>query len=756
MDQMKKAETLSRRSFLKGTAIGVLGLGMAGTGLIGCTPSNSGVNNGGDTGGGQTAADDPIVIRQSAAKLNPQDYDYRSRDKELTKLFSEWKFGNLTLSNRIVKSAAGSDTASNRTEMVEYYKSFATGGVVMEYIEDCCDLYAHFPNSKRKRPETVPLKEVADAVHAAGGKVGYQLSSMGYLFSGTNTASLSQFECAIAGDLTLEELHNFQQDHVDAAKFLQSQGIDAIEINAAGNNLGQSFLSRMRNFRTDEYGPQSFANRARFICEIIKGIKDSCGKDFPVQVLMNGIEENDKDIGQSTKFTTVEENKELAKELQAAGADSLHLRLGPTYMHVAEFASDLYFTGYGIEGTTAYGSQFDFSRHWANKLVANHSGCGLMINVASEIKSAVTIPVGCVTYMDPAHAPDLMEQALEDGKIDFMLINRPITVDPDYVNKIKDKRFDEVAPCTRCMHCHFDYGRDGKVYEHCRVNACTQRAYRAAMPEGFDPLPAQGDKKIMVVGAGPAGMEAARIAAQRGYSVTLYEKQGAVGGLLSFANMVKGPHENLEDLRKYLELQQSLSNVTVVTGQEVDADFVKQQNPDAVIIAVGGKADSLGLQGSDSTKIVDVIDFLTAEIGENVCVCGVNVRAFDTAQYLVANGKHVTMVFPDEASALAKGQSSWVKSYSIPMLYSRGTRVFPKAKISAIGNGSITVKGETGVDITVDCDTVINALDLLPNTDLQAALAGIAGLQVISVGDCKDPWNIAEAITAGNLAARNI
>lgn len=101
----------------------------------------------------------------------------------------------------------------------------------------------------------------------------------------------------------------------------------------------------------------------------------------------------------------------------------------------------------------------------------------MMLDVAAEIKEAVNVPVGTVTYMDPAHAPDFFENALKDGKADFLIMNRPLTVDPEYVTKLKEGRLDEIAPCTMCMHCHFDVDKEGNTYEHCRVNACTQHAF---------------------------------------------------------------------------------------------------------------------------------------------------------------------------------------------------------------------------------------------------------------------------------------
>ena len=728
---------ISRRDFLKGSAASALGLA-----ALGMAPAVE----------VKAEAAPQITPQQAIAKLNPQDYDYRSKDTDMAAIFSGWKFGGLQLNHRMVKSAAGSDTMGSKEELIAYYESFAKGGVEMVWVEDFLQLYPHYFNARKKDPETQPLAELVKAVHDAGGYIGYQLSCMGQKFSGFDPATAAQYESACAEHLTLEEIKNLQADFISAAVYLKNIGFDAVEINSAGNNIGQAFFSRMRNHRDDEYGPQSFENRARFVSEIISGIKKECGADFPVQVLINVIEENDVNIGDSTLFTTVEENCGICQMLEAAGASSLHLRLGPLGMHVCQFASDLYFTGYGIEGTTAYGTQFDFSRHWQGKLIANHSGCGMLLDVVAQVKKAVSIPCGGVTYMDPAHAPKMFNDAILEGKVDFFLMTRPLTVDFEYVNKLREGRIDEIAPCTRCLHCHFDYDENGAVYEHCRVNACTQRAYRDKMPEGYAVKPKDGDKKVMVIGGGPAGMEAARIAAERGYDVTLYEKKGMLGGLLQFASYIKGPHENLDDLRAYLVRQLELKGVKVVTGTEVDAALIEKEAPDAVILAVGGKRDTLGLTATAGTAVISVDDVASAKIGEKVTIVGGNVQAVDVAQWLVAQGKHVTIVSPEAIDKLDKGQSSWVKQFTLPMLYARGTRVWPNAKIVSVGDGKITIHGETGADMEIACDTIIEAMDMLPNTDLIASL----GDKAVAVGDCKKAWNIAEAIAAGNIAARNI
>ena len=244
----------------------------------------------------------------------------------------------------------------------------------MVYCDDFAELYDHF----RAIPDVGKFTDWTDADLTAfaqnikdnGAAAGYQLATMGLVFSGFEPDPTAIFQSSDCMDMTAEEIQNLIADTIKAAATLKRCGFDCVEINAAGENIGQTFMSRNRNKREDDYGPQTFESRTRFVCEIVRGIKAECGADFPVQVLINGVEENDKTIGDSALFTTVEENKEMCKLIEAAGADSLHIRIGPCGQHVAEFAGDLYFCGTGIEGTTGYGTQFDFTRHWQGMLKA--------------------------------------------------------------------------------------------------------------------------------------------------------------------------------------------------------------------------------------------------------------------------------------------------------------------------------------------------------------------------------------------------
>ena len=523
------------------------------------------------------------------------------------------------------------------------------------------------------------------------------------------------------------------------------------------------FLSRFHNTREDEYGGKSIENRARFVTEILEQLKAEC-PDLAVQCLIDCVEENDNVANNPTIMTldtdvttphtkalTIEEGIAAAKLFEAAGCDSMHLRIGPLGHHVAQFAADLYFILNGVEGATGFGTQYDFTRNFQGAVVGNTSGCGAALEIAARYKKELSIPVGAVTYMDPAHAPDFFEKALEDGKLDFFLMNRPLTVDMDYVNKLREGRIDEIAPCTRCLHCHSGSNEMNAMFCYCRVNALTQRVMREGGPATYELPAAETKKKVMVIGGGPAGMEAARIAAMRGHDVTLYEKRGALGFMLDFAAMVKGPHENLQDLKKYLIRQLEITGVTVKTGTEVTKELIESEAPDAVILAVGGKRDTLTVDGD--VPVVDMERFMFDDVGDNVIVYGSNAQAFDAALWLTVHKKHVTMVTPNPADDFDIQQSQHAKRMMTTALYALGFNSFPESSIKSVKDGMATITMDTGLDTVIPCDAIVNAADMLPDTSL---LDGISVKETYAIGDCASPFNIALAIRGGNDAGRAV
>ena len=748
---------ISRRNFMKvaAGAAGIAGLGL----LNGCSKteapaSSTAASAAGSAAEGTTpAAAAPVTDKLYTASINPQldESEFRSNTKELTTLFSPLTIGSMEISNRMVKSAAGSATylAGLTDELLTYYVNLAKGGVALIYVETIAAL--EVPEGGSYDADTLAFgQKLVDECHKYGAKMGYQMSGFGM---GEN-------------DMTIDDIHAKQAHFVEVAKGLQQMGFDCVELNCAGFNMPAHFLSRFHNTRTDEYGIGSIENRARFITEIIEGVKKECGPDFNMQILINCIEENDNISNNPTMMTldsavttphtlamTMEEGITAAKLFEQAGCDSMHLRLGPLGHHVAQFGADLYFILNGIEGCTGFGTQYDFSKNWQGMLIGNTSGCGIGLNVAAEYKKALSIPCGVVTYNDPAHAPDFFEQALEDGKADFFLMTRPLTVDMEYVNKLKEGRIDEIAPCTRCLHCHIGSNEANAQMAYCRVNALTQRVMREGGPATYELEPAATPKKVMVIGGGPAGMEAARIAAARGHNVTLYEKRGALGFMLDFAASVKGPHENLADLKNYLIRQLELNGVEVKTGTEVTQELINSEAPDAVILAAGGLRDTLTVDGDGSAPVVEMDNFMFTEMGDNVIVYGSNAQAFDAALWLTVHKKNVTIVTPNPASEFDMQQSQHAMRMMTTALYALGVKSYPQSAIKTVSGNVATLTLDSGVEMSIKCDAIVNGADMLPNTSL---VDGIDCKEVYTIGDCANPFNIALAIRGGNDAGRAV
>ena len=734
--------TISRRTFLAGASTAAASALVASSAIAEEAKSEQ--------------ADAQVESAQAAdellytASINPQDSDWLGTETDFATLFSPWKLGNIELSHRMVKSAAGSATylAGYTDELFDYYVNLAKGGVEMIWVEG--EAFALGEDGTFGADALDFGKRLVEACAEYGSHLGYQWALFG---------------SSVAEDaMTVEQIQAMEDVAATYATQLKEMGFEAIEINAAGFNQGEQFLSRFYNTRTDEYGFATPENRSRWVCECIQKIKAAAGDDFVVQILINCIEDNDNLDNSATlmttdnmvtnprnKVTTVEEGIAMAKCMEQAGADSIHLRLGPLGNHPCQFGSDLYFLLNGIEGASGFGTQYDFSKNWQGYLDGSHQGAGMLIGVVERYKQALSIPCGCVTYNDPAHAPEFFEQALADGKVDFYMMTRPLTVDFDYVNKLREGRIDEIAPCTRCLHCHIGSNQMNRALGYCRVNALTQRVMTENGPATYELEPAAAPKNVMVVGGGPAGMEAARIAALRGHTVTLYEKSGILGGMLPFASAVKGPHENLDQLNAYLQKQLELAGVTVVTDTEVTADTVAQAAPDALVLACGGTRGALDL-GGEGVEVVDLEQFMFADLGDNVVVYGSNAQAFDCALWLTVHKKHVVMVTPNTVDELDMQQSQHAQRFMTTALYALGLQVYTEASITGVADGQITVTSAcAGVDYTVPCSQVINAADMVANIGL---LDEVDVAETYAIGDCANPFNIALAIRGGNDAGR--
>lgn len=371
------------------------------------------------------------------------------------------------------------------------------------------------------------------------------------------------------------------------------------------------------------------------------------------------------------------------------------------------------------------------------------------------------IPVGVVGSMDPRMAPDLVDGAIRDGKIDFILVTRSLLADPQMPNKLREGRRDECAPCTHCMTCFvapYDFG----VPMYCRVNPAISRAYTQDMPEGYDPSPAETPLDVLVVGGGPAGMEAARIAAQRGHRVTLYEKNPELGGLMDLLARIKGGHEKVGAHKEWLVGQLALYGVQVVTGCEVTADLVASEAPDAVVVATGGSVSLPDVPGIEDAGALTVASLQEAqlagqavEVGERVVIVGAQFQACTLALSLVRQGKTVTMLNPGPQGEFFMNAPTWPRMMGKKWLLSKGMRIFHNCTFEQVENGMVTFQTEYGTTDSISFDTLVVATPLSSDRTLFDEVGATCG-QVWAVGDCYSPSTIANATARANIVARRI
>ena len=347
---------ISRRNFIKGMAAGAVGL--AATGILGTKENVA-------AAAGTEAAATPAVPADVLAwtQLNPQADDLESATTDFAELFSPIQVGPMKLRNRIIKSAAGSDTLPrNAVEMsqntIDYYGRFADGGAALVILED--GVTGGFGINQFSQLKTATyeegiaeIKKVADRVHEGGAYIGTQVGIGNPMDPGDANA------------WTLEELHNIVKGYGEGALRLKQAGFDCIELKGATNDGLNQFVTRSYNKREDEYGVQTEENRVRFFKEIVEEVRAQVGDDFGILVLINAMEENDKALGANDQFIIPEEAQYLAKTLEAAGADLVQVRVATSGLEANCWATDTNHCVYKAHGTTGYGTQFDYSKHWA-------------------------------------------------------------------------------------------------------------------------------------------------------------------------------------------------------------------------------------------------------------------------------------------------------------------------------------------------------------------------------------------------------
>ncbi|BCN31157.1 FAD-dependent oxidoreductase [Anaeromicropila herbilytica] len=547
-------------------------------------------------------------------------------------LYEPIKIGKLEIKNRFVMAPMGPgglcDADGTYNERgVEYYVERAKGGtgllmtgvtMVENDIEKCALPSMPCPTLNPLNFVTTG-KKMTERVHAYGAKIFLQLSAgfgrvsipsiVGKTAVGPSEIPHRWLPGVTCRELTVEEIKTYVRKFAESAAIAKKAGFDGVEIHAVheGYLLDQFAISFFNN-RTDEYGG-SLRNRLRFAIEIVQAIKESCGQDFPVS-LRYSIKSFIKDWKEGglpgeefvEKGRDIEEGIEAAKILEEAGYDAFNGDVG----------------------------SYD-SWYWSHPPMYQEKGLYLPYN--EILKSVLKVPVITAGRMEN---PELASDAITDGKTDMIALGRPLLADADIPNKIMNDQYDKVRPCLSCQE-----GCMGRLATYanisCAVNpACGREAEYALQP-------ARKIKNVMIIGGGVAGLEAARVAAERGHKVTVFEKSDRLGG-----NLIPGGAPDFKEddiaLANWYTNEIKELGVEVRYNVTVTKEMVKEFNADEVIVATGSKPRVLSIPGSDKVYTAEEVLLNKKDAGDSTIIIGGGLVGCETALWLADQGKTVTIV----------------------------------------------------------------------------------------------------------------
>ncbi len=690
------------------------------------------------------------------------------------KLLEPGRIGSVTTRNRILKTGAGmlmwhEDDVRMRPEVLAFYEGMARGGTGLIIVESPTIDYPLGARWRRRyridQDKYIEgLKELVEIIHKHGCPTFMQMNHDGPwqhhlpfepnpLFDGppigasaVTIATENDFHHEAPRPLTIPEIEALVDKFASAAERAKKAGFDGVDVNAASSHLLHNFLSPFWNRRDDIYGG-SAENRSRFACQVISEIKRRCGKDFACTMIINGLEVGQAAGIEDKKCLTPEASQEIAPFLERAGVDAIQVRSHWLGFHEGAYLVDALF----------YPEPPIPSASIPKEYYTKRKGAGANILLAAGIKKRVSVPVTVVGRLDA----DLGEMVIEKGMADFIGMTRRLVADPEYVNKLKAGRLDDIAPCTGCDNCLGS--------KRCRINGLFGTPYNTIEK-------AQKKKKVLVIGGGPGGMEAARVSAIRGHEVTLYERASKLGGLLTLAAMVKGPHpEDLPLLINYLEGQMRKLGVKVVLGREAGLSTVDRIAPDVVFLAAGGLTTVPEIKGIDGPNVISGGDLhkrlkffsrffspytlrrlskLYMPIGKRVVIIGGAIQGCELAEFLTKRGRKVTLV--DTAEELGDGMVGALFEQLLIWFRKKGVTTIPGVKefVEITGRG-LTIITKEGMRQTIEADTIVPALALTANTALLAGLEKKAR-EVYAIGDCAQPGLIADAIGTGLRLARTV
>lgn len=684
-------------------------------------------------------------------------------------LFSPMKIGNVEIKNRIVMAPMcmgfGQYNGCATETMMDYYEERAKGGVGLIFTEitriNDITGASSFGQLGMSHDYQIPaLREMADRIHKHNCKIMVELHHpgrqnlglmigtvpicnvgsklMGNLYTKILTQAVipqgkklqdkhivprtvapskcerSKMSDSVNRELSVKEIKRIICQFVEGAVRVKKAGCDGVELHAAHGYLIQQFLSPNTNKRTDQYGG-SLENRMRFLLEIIDGIRSNCGKDFPIVVRLT-VDEMYSEIGQNGKGYNLEEGIKMAKILNDKGIDAID---------VSSAAYDTF--NYWLEPTT-------FTPGWRKYL-------------ANEVKKVVDIPVIAANLI---RSPKQAEMQLEEGTQDFISLGRPLIADPHWPNKVKSGNENLIKRCVCCLYCFESMMKGAYKYTHgnCSVNPFVGRENVSLKQNG-------NGRKVLIIGAGCAGLTAAELLSKRGFDVTVLEKESKQGGQLNLAS--KPPHkEKINWVCEDLLSNAINSGAKVLFDIKADKNIIASYSPEIVITATGGNA--IHPKSFNGDNVVTVTQVLNGDIdisNKKVAVIGSGMTGLETSELLVSKGNKVTVV--EMADKIAPG--AWFQQLddALPVLEKAGTEFLTSHKLLSVSSSGIeleNLKEEKAVAIKVDF--VVLSLGVRSDNSLYNEIKNSDSYKVYNIGDSNKIGRIANATESAYQLVMNI